>query len=124
MVVKTRIGFCPIYNNNKQPRLPALLDLLVVVVFFLQVYFGFFLFCMFYGGGLPSRLQLGAEGTWEMEKDKIFVQRMHLFPSKTSSVSCLGIIFLKKFSLTKLVCLAKFIYVQSFSLGVCFLYFP
>jgi hypothetical protein len=46
----------------------------------------YFLFCMFYGGGLASRLQ---GFPWEMEKDKIFVQRMHLFPSKTPSVlSC------------------------------------
>jgi hypothetical protein len=35
-------------------------------------------------------------------------------------VSCLAIFFEKKISLAKLVCLANFIYVQSFSWGVCF----
>lgn len=35
-------------------------------------------------------------------------------------VSCLVIFFEKKISLKKLVCLANFIYVQSFSWGVCF----
>jgi hypothetical protein len=48
---------------------------------------------MFYGGGLPSRLQLVAEGTWEMEKDKIFGQLMHLFPSKTPCVLSCSIFF-------------------------------
>jgi hypothetical protein len=44
--------------------------------------------------------------------------------SPRPQVSCLAIFLLKKtFSLTKLVCLANFIYVQSFSFGGLFFVF-
>jgi hypothetical protein len=46
VVVKTRIGFCPMYSN-KQPQVPALLDLLVVVVFFFRFILVSFCFACF-----------------------------------------------------------------------------
>ncbi len=114
VVVKTRIGFCPIYNN-KQPQLPVLLDFVGACVL-LQVYFCFACFTevVYLPGSSRCRGNLG-----DGERQDFW--SAHAFISiQDPHVSCLAVFKKKQFSLTKLVCLADFIYVHSFSLGVFF----
>jgi hypothetical protein len=117
VVVKTRIGFCPMYSN-KQPQLPALLDLLVVVVFFFRFLISFCFACFTEVVYLPGSSRCrGNLGDGERQD---FCSAHAFISIQDPQVSCLAILKKIKFSLTKLVCLANFIYVQSFSLGVFF----